>query len=107
MVSAHPNGLESTIPSVRCHEDTMLKQLCPQEQTELQGYLGTSCGQRCLLSKYTEEIKSSKCLSRATALGEVDPQFEARFSTKALFQFRAYYTSPSNVTQHPDLEPTR
>lgn len=49
----------------------------------------------------------SKCLSKATALVEVDPQFETRFSTKALFQFRAYYTSPSNVTQHPDLEPTR
>lgn len=57
--------------------------------------------------EYVDEVKSSKCLSRATALVEVDPQFETRFSTKALFQFWAYYTSPSNETQHLDLEPTR
>lgn len=53
------------------------------------------------------KLKALSVYPRATALVEVDPQFETRFSTKALFQFRAYYTSPSNVTQHPDLEPTR
>lgn len=42
-VSAHPNGLESTLPSVRCLEDTMVKQLCPQEQTELQGFCTWVC----------------------------------------------------------------